>query len=243
MSQKRKIIHIDEELCDGCGQCVPACEEGAIQIVDGKAKLIRDRLCDGLGNCLGECPRGAIQMIEREAEEFDEEAVRQQLQKLGAKNQEQPQRSGCPSAQLQDLSSCSAANVPREQAAGSALSHWPVKIRLVPPHAPFLQNADLLVTADCAPVAASAYHNRYLPGRVALLGCPKFDDAEAYVRKFTDIFQQAGVNSVTVLSMEVPCCSGLVGMVRRAREIAGANVSVTNTVLTLGGQVKQEEAL
>jgi len=243
MAQKRKIIHIDEDLCDGCGQCVPACEEGAIQIIDGKAKLIQDRLCDGLGNCLGECPQGAIQMIEREAEEFDEEAVRQQLEKLGAKNQEQPQGSGCPSAQLQNLSSCKSANVPREQAGESALSHWPVKIKLVPPHAPFLKNADLLVTADCAPVATSAYHNRYLPGKVALLGCPKFDDAEAYVQKFTDIFEQAGVNSVTVLSMEVPCCSGLVGIVKQARKNAGSQVPVQNVVLTLGGEVKQEETV
>ena len=238
MSQKRKIIHIDEELCDGCGQCVPACEEGAIRIENGKARLIEDRLCDGLGNCLGECPTGAIQMIEREAEEFDEEAVRQQQQK-----QQRAGVSGCPSAQLRGLSSCQAANVPREQAGESALSHWPVKIKLVPPHAPFLKNADLLVTADCAPVATSAYHTRFLPGKAALVGCPKFDDADAYVDKFADIFREAGVNSVTVLSMEVPCCSGLVGIVKRAREIAGVDVPVTNTVLTLGGEVKQEETV
>ena len=239
MSQKRKIIHIEEELCDGCGQCVPACEEGAIRIENGKAKLIEDRLCDGLGNCLGECPAGAIQIIEREAEEFDEEAVRQQQNK---QQRQQSADSGCPSAGLQDLSSCKEANVPREQAGESALSHWPVKIRLVPPHAPFLKNADLLVTADCAPVATSAYHTRFLPGKAALVGCPKFDDADAYVDKFADIFREVGVNSVTVLSMEVPCCSGLLGIVQQARALAGSDVPVRNIVLTLGGEVKQEKA-
>ena len=234
---KRQIIEIDEELCDGCGQCVPACEEGAIQIIDGKARLIGEKYCDGLGNCLGECPTGALRIVEREAEPFDQQAVQELLALEGGK--EGVAGSGCPSAGLLQLSSCREANKPKMQA-GSALSHWPVQMRLVPPHAPFLQGADLLVTADCVPVANAEYHTRFLPGRVALLGCPKFDEAQLYVDKFTDILARGDINSVTVLSMEVPCCSGLLGMVTKAREIAGSHVPIRQVVLTTAGEVKQE---
>lgn len=233
---KRQIIKIDEELCDGCGQCVPACEEGAIQVVDGKARLIWEKYCDGLGNCLGECPTGALQIVEREAEPFDEQAVEALL---AGQKQEQKQFSGCPSAGLQQFSTCQSANIPKEQS-GSALSHWPVQIRLVPAHAPFLQGADLLVTADCAPVASAEYHSRFLPGRVALMGCPKFDEAQDYVDKFVDIFERGDINSVTVLSMEVPCCSGLLGMVKKARELAGSQVPIRQVVLSTKGEVKEE---
>jgi len=239
MPETRKIIEIDEELCTGCGECVPACEEGAIEIIDGKARLVADRYCDGLGNCLGECPTGAIQIVEREAEPFDQEAVEELL--AGKKQQTSSPAGGCLSARLQQFSPCQAANKPRQQAE-SALSHWPVQIRLVPPHAPFLKGADLLVAADCAPVASAEFHSRFLPGRVVLLGCPKFDDAEAYVQKFQDIFEQAGPRSVTVLSMEVPCCSGLLGMVKKAKELAGSQVRVDAIVLSTGGEVKEELA-
>jgi ferredoxin len=238
MTQTRQIIEIDEELCDGCGQCVPACEEGAIQIIDGKARLVGDKYCDGLGNCLGECPTGALKIVEREADPFDEEAV-QELLAAQAKGQEKAQAGGCPSAALRQFSTCAQANTPREQAS-SALSHWPVQIKLVPPHAPFLQNADLLVTADCAPVATAEYHSRFLPGKVALMGCPKFDDAQEYLDKFVDILSRGDISSVTVLSMEVPCCSGLLGMVKKAREISGADVPIRNVVLSTQGEVKQE---
>ncbi len=237
MAQTRHIIEIDDELCDGCGQCVPACEEGAIQIIGGKARLVGEKYCDGLGNCLGECPTGALKIVEREAEPFDEEAV-QEL--LAAQKKEQPATpSGCPSARLQQFSSCAQANIPREQTS-SALSHWPVQIKLVPPHAPFLQNADLLITADCAPVATAEYHSRFLPGKVALMGCPKFDDVQEYLDKFVDIFSRGDIASVTVLSMEVPCCSGLLGIVKKAREISGAAVPIRNVVLSTRGEVKQE---
>lgn len=237
MTETRKIIEIDEELCDGCGQCVPSCEEGAIQIVDGKARLIADKYCDGLGNCLGECPTGALQVVEREAAPFDEEAVKELLAR---RNQEHPQAAcGCPSAGLQQFSTCSQANLPTAQT-GSALSHWPVQIKLVPPQAPFLKNADLLVTADCAPVASAEYHSRFLPGKVALMGCPKFDDAQEYLQKFVDIFTQAEIKSVTVLSMEVPCCSGLLGIVKKAREVARVDVPLKNTILSTKGELKQE---
>ncbi len=237
MSMTRKIIEIDEELCDGCGECVPACEESAIQIVNGKARLIAEKYCDGLGNCLGECPTGALQVVEREAEPFDEEAVQEMLARQ--KSEQSRSAGGCPSAGLQQFASCDRANLPQEQS-GSALSHWPVQIKLVPPQAPFLKDADLLVTADCAPVATAEYHSRFLPGKVALMGCPKFDDAQEYLQKFKDIFTQAGVKSVTVLSMEVPCCSGLLGIVKKAVEMAGVQVSLKNIILSTKGDVKQE---
>ena len=235
---KREIIEINEELCDGCGQCVPACEEGAIQIIGGKARLVGEKYCDGLGNCLGECPTGALQIVEREAEPFDEQAVQELLteQKKGQGNIS----SGCPSARMQEFTPCQRANIPTEQS-GSALSHWPVQIRLIPAHAPFLKGADLLVTADCAPVASAEYHSRFLPGKVALMGCPKFDDAQAYVDKFVDIFERGDIASVTVLSMEVPCCSGLLGIVKKSRELAGSQVPIREVVLSTTGEVKQEE--
>ncbi len=233
---KRQIMEIDEELCDGCGQCVPACEEGAIQIINGKARLIGEKYCDGLGNCLGECPTGALQIVEREAEVFDEQAVEELLDEKG---EETKTFSGCPSAGLEQFSPCQKANVPKEQS-GSALSHWPVQIRLVPAHAPFLAGADLLITADCAPVASAEYHSRFLPGKVVLMGCPKFDDAQLYVDKFTDILDRGDMHSLTVLSMEVPCCSGLLGMVKKARELAGSRIPIRHVVLSTKGDVKQE---
>ena len=239
MRQNRHIIEIDEELCDGCGQCVPACEEGAIQIVGGKAKLVGEKYCDGLGNCLGECPTGALKVVEREAEPFDEQAV-QEL--LAAQKEQKARPSGCPSSQMQQFSACDQANMPQEQTA-SALSHWPVQIKLIPPHAPFLHNADLLVTADCAPIATAEYHFRFLPGRVALMGCPKFDDLQEYLDKFVDIFSRGDISSVTVLSMEVPCCSGLLGMIQKAREISEADVPIHSVVLSTKGQVREEHDL
>jgi ferredoxin len=234
MSEKRKIIEIDEELCDGCGQCIPACEEGAIQLVNGKAKLVGDKYCDGLGNCLGECPTGALEIVEREAEAFDEEAVQELLESQSS--QEKPK---CPSARLQQFTPCSLASMPKEQS-GSALSHWPVQIKLVPPNAPFLQSADLLVTADCAPVATAEYHSRFLPGKVALIGCPKFDDLQEYLDKFVDILNCREISSITVLSMDVPCCSGLLGVIKKAKEISGSSVAVYSLVLSTDGQVKEE---
>ncbi len=197
MTAKRKIIQIDEEKCDGCGACVPSCAEGAIRIVDGKARLIAERYCDGLGACLGECPRGALKIIEREAEEFDEISVEEHLQSRKAKqvSESQAMACGCPSALIQNFAvrePCSNANEPVTGASGvSALSHWPVQIRLVPPTAPFLQGADLLVAADCTPVAYPRFHDVFLKRKVVLVGCPKFDDTELYIKKFADIFRAA----------------------------------------------------
>ncbi|MCM0754606.1 4Fe-4S binding protein [Desulfovibrio aminophilus] len=260
MKVKRKLISIDEDLCDGCGQCVPSCAEGALRIIDGKARLVAERYCDGLGACLGECPTGALRVVEVETEDFDPEAVTAHLKEQGRPvpgHMPRPEElrlersaprpaGGCPGSRLVAVTPCQAANQPRTMAAapaaptgaqGSALSHWPVQIRLVPPHAPFLKDADLLVTADCAAAAHPALHADLLPGRVLLLGCPKFDDAAAYEDKFTAIFQANAPRSVTVLEMEVPCCSGLSRIVLAAMRRAGIAAPLEKIVLGLDGRV------
>lgn len=249
----RKIIEIDEEKCNGCGQCVPACAEGAIEIIDGKAKVIKDLLCDGLGACIGDCPEDALRLVERECDAYDEEAVHKHLAERDAKAKEEGAKDetpaptlgcGCPSSNLMDFggkpSPCQSANVPKDQVASgvSALTHWPVQIRLIPPTAPFLKGADLLVTADCVPVSYPDLHATYLKGRKVMLGCPKFDDAQSYIEKFRDIFAVAGVKSVTVLIMEVPCCSGLPMIVQKGMELAGADVPIEKVVISLDGKVK-----
>lgn len=236
MKQHRKIIRIDEALCNGCGQCVPSCAEGALAIVDGKAWVIADKYCDGLGACLGECPTGALKLIEREADAFDEHAVEQMLKQK--KFQEQNLGCGCPSSKMQSFSPTAAAKGHIAQVVQeSSLSHWPVQIRLVPPHAPFLNNADLLVVADCVLVALPGFHERFLTGKVVLIGCPKFDNAEEYYHKFRSIFEKANIRSVSVLSMEVPCCAGLPTLVAKAAEDSGKQIPVTQQVVGLRGNI------
>ncbi len=243
MKVKRKIIEIDEERCDGCGNCAPACAEGAIKIIDGKARVIADKFCDGLGACLGECPNDALSIVEREAEEFDEEAVEAHLE---SREQESPQEAqppacGCPSATVQQFETRYARRDDKKQFQSlpveSSLGHWPIQIRLVPPDAPFLKGADLLVAADCTPVAYPAFHQDFLAGKVVLLGCPKFDDAAAYVQKFAAIFKMADVNSVTVLVMEVPCCQGLPYIVAKGMEGAGKQIPLEMVVISAKGKV------
>ncbi|MBN2332220.1 MAG: 4Fe-4S binding protein [Deltaproteobacteria bacterium] len=249
MKVLRKIIEIDETLCDGCGQCVPACEEGAIQIIDGKARVVAEKYCDGLGACLGECPQGAISIVERVAEDFDPEAVEAYLETLDQHPQpvRQTLACGCPSTHLQTFepkTSCQAANQPQSQTAGhSALGHWPIQIKLIPPHAPFLQQADLLVLADCAAVAYAALHQELLKGRVVMMGCPKFDDVPEYVEKFTEIFRKNDINSVTAVTMEVPCCSGLPMMVKNGMAAAGKKLPVTMLVIGTNGTLMKKEVL
>lgn len=242
MKIKRKIIEIDPERCDGCGLCVPSCAEGAIQIIDGKATLAAEKYCDGLGACLGECPNDALHIIEREAEDFDEHAVEQYLKEMKpptAAPAETKLPCGCPSTQLQSF-----IPVPTEPAAAStatrtdsALAHWPVQIKLVPPTAPFLKNANLLVVADCAPLAYPNFHQDFLQGKVVMMGCPKFDDVQEYIQKFTDIFNAAKINSVTTVVMEVPCCAGLPWIVKQAMEKAGKNIPFAERVIGVRGQL------
>ena len=219
MKVLRKIIEIDEDLCDGCGQCVPACSEGAIRIVDGKARVVEDMFCDGLGACLGECPIGALRIIEREADEFDEEAVEKHIASFPPK-------------------SCEEANKPVViQESESALSHWPVQIRLIPAKAPFLKGADLLVLADCVAVAFPALHRDFLRGRVVMMGCPKFDDVQAYINKFAEVFNNAGIKSITILIMEVPCCSGLPAIVKKGMEASGKKIPMEEVIISARGEI------
>jgi len=243
MKTLRKIIEIDEELCDGCGECVPSCAEGSLQIVDGKAKMVSDNLCDGLGACLGECPTGALKIVEREADEFDEEAVEKYLAEKEAEKQKEPLTlaCGCPSTNIETFapaSSCKEANIPASfQEEESALSHWPVQIRLVPATAPFLKGADLLVLADCCGIAIPTLHRDLLKGRVVMIGCPKFDDVEEYIDKFTDIFKTADINSVMAVVMEVPCCSGLPMIVKKGMEAAGKIIPIEEVVISTRGKI------
>ena len=244
MKIMRKIIKIDEEHCNGCGLCVPDCAEGSLQIIDGKARLVADKLCDGLGACLGSCPTGALQVIEREAEDFSEEAVQEFLanKKKEESAQASPRPSGCPSARIQTFAPqtpCQMANKPSLAVTGgtSALSHWPIQIRLVPPTAPFLQNADLLVAADCSAVSAPNFQTDFLTGKVVMMGCPKFDDAQSYVQRFAEIIATCNLNSLTILIMEVPCCFSMVGIIKQAMEQAGKTVPVEQITLSTRGEV------
>lgn len=243
MKVKRKIVEIDQERCNGCGQCITSCAEGAIKLVDGKARLMSDQYCDGLGACLSECPQDALRIIEREADEFDEVAVGKHLQ---ASAQHQPStagvhQTGCPSARERILSP-EPGNRPERQTAGtggeqkSALRHWPVQIRLVQPGASFLKNADLLVAADCTPVAYPNFHRDFLEGKTVMIGCPKFDDA-ACKEKFARIFQTAGIKSVTVVVMEVPCCQGLPVMVKEGMDLAGVHIPIEKVVVSADGDI------
>jgi Fe-S-cluster-containing hydrogenase component 2 len=247
MKRLRKIIEIDEELCDGCGQCVTGCAEGSLQIVDGKAKMVSDNLCDGLGACIGECPNGALRIVEREAEEFDEEAVEKYLaEKEAVKQKQQPVLAcGCPSTNIQTfapVSSCREANIPAGfEDSESALSHWPIQIRLVPATAPFLKGADLLVLADCCGVAIPTLHKDLLKGRVVMIGCPKFDDIQEYVEKFADIFKTADIKSVLSVVMEVPCCSGLPMIVKKGMEAAGKNIPIKELVISTRGKILEQK--
>jgi len=250
MKNKRKIIEINEDLCNGCGQCATACAEGALEIVDGKAKLVSEMYCDGLGACLGECPTGALKVTEKEAEEFDEKAVEHHLHKQSAAVEGPTPVTlpcGCPSTQLRTFApsqGCQEANRPASQELEtSALGHWPVQIRLVPATAPFLKNADLLVAADCTPIAYPAFHKDFLQGRTILVGCPKFDDVQAYIEKFAEIFARASIKSVTVVVMEVPCCGGLPQIVKRGMQLAGKTLPVEQIVVSIRGEILSKKKL
>ncbi len=239
---KRKIIRIDEERCDGCGLCVPSCSEGAIQIIDGKAKLVAEKYCDGLGACLGECPRDALTVVDVEAEAFDEEAVKKHLKSLISAHPpaDAALACGCPSTLVQSFKPRSGEDLdePAHRVpAASALSHWPVQIRLVPPTAAFLKGADLLVAADCTPLAYPRFHQDFLKGKVVLLGCPKFDAVDPYVEKFTAIFKSNDIRSVTVAVMEVPCCQGLPAIVKKGMDLAGKSIPLEVIILSTRGEV------
>ena len=242
MKIMRKIIEIDDELCDGCGECVPSCAEGAIEIIDGKARIVADKYCDGLGACMGECPNDALRIVEREAEDFDEEAVEVYLKEKGNKpEQAEPSISqGCPSTQVQTFipSAADAGKIPTD----SQLSHWPIQINLIQPSAPFLKGADLLVAADCTPAAFPGFQD-LLKGKVVMLGCPKFDDVQEYINKFTQIFKTAEIKSITSLIMEVPCCSGVPVILKRALDASGKNIPMEQIVISTRGALLDRRAV
>jgi len=234
----RQIITIDEELCNGCGACVPSCAEGAIRIVDGKAKLVSERYCDGLGACLGECPRGALSFETREAEEFDEEAAVAHVKSIDREAGHSHAGHVCPSACVIDRTREIATNSARDaEGVPSELRTWPVKLYLVNPSAPYFENADLLIASDCVPFAFGAFHSEMLRGKTVVCGCPKFDDADIYVRKLTEILRLNNIRSITIVQMEVPCCAGISQLARLAVRESEKDVPVETVTISLEGDV------
>ena len=296
---KRQIITIDENLCTGCGLCIPNCPEGALQIIDGKARLVSDLFCDGLGACIGHCPEGAIATETREAEPYDESTVMENIVRCGPnvikahlahlrdhkqdeffrealaylverdieipaeffepvcrcgeRDHPAPAFAGCPGSRIVNFEAADecGSTAPSSSAAGTAspekpadrssrLRQWPVQLMLVPPGAPFLDGADLLVAADCVPFAYADFHENLLAGKVLLVGCPKLDDAAHYLEKLTAMFKQNNVRSVTVAHMEVPCCTGLVRLVERAISDSGKEIPLEARMIGIKGNEIQE---
>jgi len=277
---KRKIIRIEEEKCNGCGQCIPNCPEGALRIIDGKARLVSDLFCDGLGACIGHCPQGAITTEEREAAPYDERKVMENIARQGKnviaahlehlkshgegrylkeamdylkeKGMEVPSpempghrahHGTCPGSAVMDLRKKSEAggrSGPKARRNGgvSCLRQWPVQIMLVPVNAPFFNGADLLVVADCVPFAYADFHEDILRGKILLVGCPKLDDAHLYEEKLTEILKQNDVRSVTSVHMEVPCCFGLVQLLKSAVDASGKKVPFEDITIGIHGERK-----
>jgi len=237
---QRKIVQIDEALCDGCGLCVTACAEGAIAVIDGKARLISDQYCDGLGACLGDCPQGAIAIVERDAEAFDEAAVETHLAaKQALKSTAHAPHShpdgGCPGARMIFRETRPAAAPVAEQRSQehSALSQWPIQLHLLPVQAPFYHERELLIAADCTAFAMGGFHRRMLEGRALAIACPKLDDGTTYVRKLAAIFAGNAIRKIHVAIMEVPCCRGLVMMVKDALAMSGADIPLEIEVVKI----------
>ncbi len=241
----RNIIEIDEDKCDGCGNCIIACAEGALEIRDGKAKIIKEIYCDGLGACIGECPQEALKIVMKKAEPFDEKAMEEHLQTLREKQTiEAPPEveAVCPGTKLVGLPHRGPAAATRETGTPvSELRNWPIQIHLIPATAPFFNGADLLIAADCLPFAMADFHQRLLHGKTLAVGCPKLDDTEAYVEKFAQIFANNEIKSITIGYMEVPCCAGLLHVVHKALEACGKPIPVSTVRIGVQGSVCPEE--
>ena len=250
----RKIVHIDEDKCDGCGLCVPNCAEGAIKIINGKAKLVADNLCDGLGACLGHCPQGAITIEERPADAFDEQAVHHHLHAPAAPAKPAPapaptpapahqhHSGGCPGSRMRVLPTAPRPMQPspaRPAGPGaSRLSQWPVQLALVPTGGPIWQDADVLIAADCVPFAYPDFHEKMLAGKRLAIACPKLDDVRPYVEKLAQIFANNSIRSVTVAHMQVPCCSGIVRVVHMALAMSGkTDIELHDITIGIDGQI------
>jgi len=240
----RKIVKIDEKRCTGCGLCIPNCVEGTLRIVDGKAKLLSEKFCDGLGACLGHCPEDAITVIETEAEDFDEKAVEVHLHKQKESQshpEPRPVFTGCPSSRAMHF------EVPETQAetasttrSVSRLTQWPVQLKLVPINAPYFEDADLLVAADCVPFAYPDFHRDFLKEKAVVMGCPKLDDIQYHKEKLIEIFRANSIKSVTVPYMEVPCCFGLVKATEDAIAASGKNIPLKKIKIGIRGDTKPE---
>ena len=239
---RRKIVRIDKDKCNGCGECVKACAEGAIALAGGKARLVSDTYCDGLGACLGECPQGAITIEERDANAFDEEAATEHAHKLRQAAAKEKLPCGCPGTMARQMKRqpAAAAGAGAGPAEQSQLAHWPVQLKLVSPAAPYFDGADLLLVSDCVPFALADFHTRFLRGHAVVVGCPKLDDAAYYVEKLTSILKTASPRSLTAVHMEVPCCSGLTRIARMAHEAAGLDIPLRDVTISIGGEVLAE---
>lgn len=271
---KREIIKIDEDLCNGCGECIPACPEGALQIIDGKARLVSDLFCDGLGACMGDCPQGAISVEERESEPYDEagvmeniigkgdntikahlehlrdhgqmEYLREALAILYEKEIPVPEmelsgcRCGCPGSESKTIEPGREKNSSGDHAGRieSQLRQWPVQLHLINPEAPYLENADLLISADCVPFAFADFHRRFIKDRVVITLCPKLDSGiDEYIDKMAEIFSSRNINSIIITRMEVPCCGGIEVIVEKALDKAGVSHMVQVNVISIRGDI------
>lgn len=251
----RKIVCIDESKCDGCGLCIPNCAEGALAIIDGKARLVKDLYCDGLGACLGHCPQDAITIIERDAEEFDEKAVEEMLKLQGKKSEpsheiknKEPNShahmhsgGGCPGSRMRMLQRKDDEDMDQTVKVTSKLRQWPVQLNLVPTAAPYFKGADLLITADCVPFAYADYHNDFLKGKAVVVGCPKLDDAAYYAEKLGEIIRINDLESITVLRMEVPCCSGIAQAAKLGRDKSGINIPIKVVTISIEGEILKRD--
>ncbi len=247
----RDVVEINEDLCDGCGDCVTACAEGAIAIIDGKARLVSDVYCDGLGACLGHCPQGAITVTRREAADFDEAAVAERIETLGGAPAASPPRprmafpvmgqiqgGGCPGSRATMREVPSVVSEGPSVAEASQLRHWPVQLHLVPPTAPFFHDAHVLLAADCVAFAVADFHRHHLAGRSLAIACPKLDsNQEIYLEKLVAMIDQAQIRSLRVMVMEVPCCGGLVRLAEEAARRARRKIPVDFLVVGTGGQI------